>query len=72
MVMAANIKRLNAKDREIQNILETIRKYFVSAPTFEAQREFTLLDVESKKQWLYWAFLIMSIVSLKFYIMAKK
>ena len=66
-------KAKDAKDREIQNILETIRKYFVSAPTFEAQREFTLLDVESKKQWLYiWAFLIMSIVSLKFYIMAKK
>ena len=33
--------------------LETIKNYFISQPTFEAQREFTLLDVNSKKQWMY-------------------
>ena len=58
---------------ETKKILETIKNYFISQPTFEAQREFTLLDVSSKKQWMYvWGALIISILSLKFYIMTKK
>ena len=61
------------EDIETKKILETIKNYFISQPTFEAQREFTLLDVNSKKQWMYiWGALIISILSLKFYIMAKK
>ena len=61
------------EDIESKKILETIKNYFISQPTFEAQREFTLLDVNSKKQWMYiWGALIISILSLKFYIMAKK
>ena len=54
-------------------ILMKIQKYFTDGPTFDAQRDFTLLDVSSKKQWLYiWGLLIISILSFKFYIIAKK
>lgn len=66
---------LDAFKREIETtkILETIKKYFVSTHTFEAQKEFTHLDVTSKKQWMYfWGLLVISTLSLKFYIMTKK
>ena len=60
-------------ENETREILETIKNFFVSAHTFEAQREFTHLDVTSKKQWMYlWGLLIISTLSLKFYIMTKK
>ena len=62
-----------AEQLHTEKILNTIKNYFNSSQTFDAQQEFTLLDVTSKKQWMYlWGVMIISILSYKFYIMSKK
>ena len=56
-----------------KKVLERIRTYFISGPTYDAQKEFTSLDVNSKKQWMYlWGILLTSILAFKLYIVSKK